>query len=215
MIFFLDKYTLYPSQLVSHENFLYQYEWEAAYYYISTVPQWTSLNREAWKDIENEIRLHATFEQVNLTVITGAYNVMMLPNKNKMKCNPIYLHFDETGPHVAVPQAIWKAVIDEKNKAGIAFIAINNPYRLPAHNYLCTDISSELPWFYYNTRRFPSSKIYACEISELRQLIPYIADYEVNNLMHFRDRKIKRAQRRRYWRIKGMEGIKFYRYKFD
>uniref|UniRef100_A0A6P7FKA2 Uncharacterized protein LOC114328842 isoform X1 n=1 Tax=Diabrotica virgifera virgifera TaxID=50390 RepID=A0A6P7FKA2_DIAVI len=163
--------------LAPDQDFLFASGQLSTYFYINTCPQWQSINGGNWVRLEAAIRRNAANYQHNFTIITGTHEIMELPNVNS-ELTRIFLAPKNRYP---VPRFVWKIVVDDETKNGIAFVNINNPFltKMSENDMLCKNICKDYDWDYqyFNTSIY-KGLIYCCDINELRYVvntIPYIA----------------------------------------
>jgi len=102
---YFDKCHLAPK-----EDFLFEYQKNAANFYINTAPQWKEISTGNWDVLQQRIRRYANIHKVDLTVITGTMNVTTLQDASGTE-RDLYLSKDmRNKPIVPVPAMFWKLV---------------------------------------------------------------------------------------------------------
>ncbi|KAG8237896.1 hypothetical protein J437_LFUL017044, partial [Ladona fulva] len=89
-------------------------------------------------DLEDSVKIKSrTSTPRDLVIYTGAHEVLKLPDANK---KPVSIFILKS---MAVPEKMWKIVLDERKKEGVAFVLLNIPfnpkYPIPEPPLLCPD----------------------------------------------------------------------------
>jgi hypothetical protein len=166
-----DMY-LTKAHLVPKNDFLFGFQQKATSYDITTAPQWQTINSGNWRILENRIRRYANSNNVDLTITTGALNVLELPNLFDV---PQFLQLTkgENNTFVSIPTLFWKLVHDRTNNSGIVFVLINNPYknfRRTRAYVVCTCVCARTKSWFDGLDRFDRKKgyIYCCTLEDFR-----------------------------------------------
>lgn len=138
------------------------WQW-STYYYINVIPQFQSINNGNWKHIESAVRTKAAQFSRDLTVFTGAFDVLKLKNKK--------ITLDSDG--LEVPKWSWKVVKDETSNSAMAFVTLNNPFASSITN-ICNDLCDEHGWDWKDRKVFVKGYTICCAIDELQNVIDFI-----------------------------------------
>jgi hypothetical protein len=165
---YFDKCHLAPK-----EDFLFEYQKNAATSYINTAPQWKAISTGNWNILQQRIRRYASIHKVDLTVVTGTMNVTTLQDAAGTE-RELYLSKDmRNKPTVPVPAMFWKLVLDRTRNAGIVFVCVNNPYHYDIHTrgyVICTNICNSTTSWFDGWNRLDTSQghVYCCTLDEFR-----------------------------------------------
>lgn len=174
-------------RLAAQADFVYGSQQAATFRYSNVAPQWEKFRTFNWQHIENGVRAFVTRHNLNVTVYTGTYGVIELPDANG-KMQPIYLDYDvRSGGRVPVPKIFYKILHDPQHSAGIALIGVNNPYASLSDiekDYLfCEDVSRRINWLEWIPDYIPGGYTYACEVNEFNDVIGHHKFDEISNLL--------------------------------
>ncbi|KAG8237895.1 hypothetical protein J437_LFUL017043, partial [Ladona fulva] len=170
---FLSKGHLCPSA-----DFNIQTWRDATFHYINAVPQWQAFNGGNWKDLEDSVKIKSrTPTPRDLVIYTGAHEVLKLPDVNKNPTRIFLLNATQNSNSLAVPEKMWKIVLDEQKKEGVAFVLLNIPfnpkYPIPDPTPLCPDVCDEITWVQWTDRKNGTKgKIYCCTVDSFVKNIP-------------------------------------------
>ncbi|XP_050514358.1 uncharacterized protein LOC114334473 isoform X17 [Diabrotica virgifera virgifera] len=170
-----DKYInnnkfITTQQLASENDFYLATFQLAVKNYANIAPQWNSINKGNWLQ-ENEIRLYASNNNVNLQIWSGTYGVMKLNNETSEPTELYLLEKVVKKEFVIafpVPELYWKIVYNPLNAQGIVFIGHNNPYvdKVNPEEQICVDISSKISWIRWDKELYAKGYFYACDYND-------------------------------------------------
>ncbi|XP_052869838.1 uncharacterized protein LOC128275393 [Anopheles cruzii] len=166
--------------LAAKSDFIYGAHQRASFWLLNVAPQWQRFNGFNWQRIETSVKAHVAERGLWLTVYTGTYGVLELPDANG-DGQAVYLDFDpERDPagRVPVPKLFYKVLIDERARAGIALIGINNPHATEdeiAEQYVvCRDVSERIAWLRWKRHSIPDGYAYACDVNEFNDVTGHL-----------------------------------------
>nr|QNH88358.1 double-stranded ribonuclease 2 [Diabrotica virgifera virgifera] len=167
-----NKIFITPQQLASENDFYLATFQLAVKNYANIAPQWNSINKGNWLQ-ENEIRLYASNNNVNLQIWSGTYGVTKLNNETEPpEPTELYLLEKElkNGFVIAfpVPELYWKVVYNPLNTQGLVLIGHNNPYvdKVNPEEQICEDISSKISWISWDKELYEKGYFYACDYND-------------------------------------------------
>jgi DNA/RNA non-specific endonuclease len=157
--------------LVAKADFLYLTLQRVTFHYANALPQWQKFNSLNWDKLEQQVRKFAGDYNHDLEVYTGGFEHSSLPNGHNVKTD-LFLSPDRKMP---VPRIFWKIVYHRTNRAGIAFIGLNNPYQEASEaehllNIVCEDISERVKWLHIKVKERKDVKrgyLYTCDMNKL------------------------------------------------
>ncbi|XP_065082768.1 uncharacterized protein LOC135705127 [Ochlerotatus camptorhynchus] len=139
------------------------------YYYINVAPEWQIINTGNWLRVENAARKTAAKLNDTVTVFTGVYDVLTLPDING-RMVPITLADDD---QVEAPKWLWKILFHPASNAAIAFVTLNNPFAASGEQ-LCNNICSQYGWAQQEFQDLRRGYTLCCTVRDLRKVIPFI-----------------------------------------
>ncbi|XP_055532015.1 uncharacterized protein LOC129722532 [Wyeomyia smithii] len=154
--------------------------WAAAtYFYINAAPEWQIINVGNWIRVENSARAFAARVNDTVKVITGVYDILVLPSVTGQLV-PITL---SENSQLEVPKWFWK-VLYHANSA-VAFVTLNNPYAQRGE-YLCQDVCDRFGWSHKEFADLVKGFTYCCSVPELRKVIKFIpTKVDTPNILRF------------------------------
>lgn len=188
-----QKY-LARGHLAASADFVYQFQQRATFAFANAAPQWQAINNGNWKSLEGAVRKRVLDTGRRVTVFTGTFGVLQLPNGRGLMRN-IYL--DAVQQQLPVPKYFYKLVIDGGARKGVAFVSVNSPYvsgaELAAEYSLCRDVSEDMQswpdvWFErakkvvrpvdrLTPKNIAKGYIYACEVTEFMNVVGHVPEY--------------------------------------
>ncbi|XP_053675739.1 uncharacterized protein LOC128725985 [Anopheles nili] len=187
-----NKRGMYLSRghLAAKSDFVFGSHQRASFWYINVAPQWQRFNGFNWQRVETGVKAYVAANDLRLTVYTGTYGVLKLPDGNGDP-QEIFLDFDPSRDppgRVPVPALFYKVLIDENHDAGVALIGVNNPYATPeeiADRYVvCRDVSDEIHWLSWQRHSIPDGYMYACDVNEFNRVTGHLTlDKPVHQLL--------------------------------
>lgn len=157
--------------LAARADFIFSTHQRASYYFINVAPQWQTFNGGNWEILESKLRVYVDQKNLVVDVYTGTHDILQYKDVDG-KLRDMFLYSD--GEHLSeqkipVPKIFYKIVIAEEQKAGIAFIGVNDPYvdeRDIKEKYLyCENIITEVDYISWNNN-FTMGYMYACSVNE-------------------------------------------------
>lgn len=118
-----DSY-LVRGYLVPSGDFLYTTWKLTTYYYRNVMPQWKSINKGNWLNIEKLLRQKSAISRKDFVIITGTYGVLTLKDIYENDAE-MYLGYTGTIP---VPKFSWKIAYEPIRKSAVVFVVSNNPF---------------------------------------------------------------------------------------
>ncbi|XP_044258702.1 uncharacterized protein LOC123007458 [Tribolium madens] len=159
-----DNSFLSRGHLSPDADFLYAATQYTSYYYINAAPQWQAINAGNWKKIELLIRKLADNLQETLTIITGTYGVLTLPDINENEVD-IYL---VSGSKLPVPKFLWKIIYSKQLRQAVVLVNLNNPFvkEIVTEHFLCPNICSKVGWGAGSWSNYQRGFVYCCDYKQ-------------------------------------------------
>uniref|UniRef100_A0A2M4BML1 Putative alkaline nuclease n=1 Tax=Anopheles marajoara TaxID=58244 RepID=A0A2M4BML1_9DIPT len=158
--------------LAAKSDFIFGSHQRASFWLMNVAPQWQRFNAFNWQRIETAVKEYVAANDRWLTVYTGTYGVLELPDGNGDP-QRIFLDYDpgrDPPGRIPVPKLFYKVLIDEQNHAGLALIGVNNPHATPeeiAEQYVvCKDVSGAIDWIHWKRESIADGYSYACDVNE-------------------------------------------------
>uniref|UniRef100_A0A2M4BMC9 Putative alkaline nuclease n=1 Tax=Anopheles marajoara TaxID=58244 RepID=A0A2M4BMC9_9DIPT len=158
--------------LAAKSDFIFGSHQRASFWLMNVAPQWQRFNAFNWQRIETAVKEYVAANDRWLTVYTGTYGVLELPDGNGDP-QRIFLDYDpgrDPPGRIPVPKLFYKVLIDEQNRAGLALIGVNNPHATPeeiAEQYVvCKDVSGAIDWIHWKRESIADGYSYACDVNE-------------------------------------------------
>jgi hypothetical protein len=175
---------LTKGHLVAVKDFVYNSQQQVTLFCINTAPMWQIIRKGNWRRLENSIRQYASRNGKDLTVYTGTYGVLNLPNVNGSNVQ-IYLDVDRNGHNVVpVPRLFWKLVYDRLTREGIVFLGINNHHKdlYPKEYEICTDVcNTTQSWFTgWDRHQISLGYVYCCTVRDFLARTNVIPEFRDN-----------------------------------
>lgn len=187
-----DKYVnsaggkfLSRGHLTAKADFVYGSAQSSTFWYLNAAPQWQTFNGGNWNSLEDNVRVFASTNSLNLIVYTGTHGQMSLLDENNNRV-PIYLRVDKNENGMPVPKFFWKIIYDSERMLGTAFVGVNDPYaeKITSDMLICKDVSDSIRWLTWKSNSIDKGISYACSINELMKTIPTIPKLEVKGLLY-------------------------------
>ncbi|XP_071442883.1 uncharacterized protein [Hetaerina americana] len=176
---------LSPGLLTTDGDFEYSSQKNSTYYFVNSFPQWQYVDSKNWNDLDISLRDFAVTYNHELSVWSGTYGVMTLPDSNGThKKLSIFINENGLGL-IDVPALLWRVALDPNTGYAVAFASINNPYLtvIPDSLILCDSVCDKLEWLRWSPEVINGSYSYCCEVDQLRKTITSIPDLEINGLL--------------------------------
>ncbi|XP_017782211.1 PREDICTED: uncharacterized protein LOC108566704 [Nicrophorus vespilloides] len=178
------NFYLARGHLTAKADFLYGSQQRVTFKYVNVMPQWQTLNGNNWNALEADVRTFAADKGLDLIVYTGGHGVSTLPDAETGEQTELYLYVDGKRNGIAVPRFFWKVIYEKSTKAGLAFVAVNNPYDLDLEaNTLCESVCDQADWLTWKNDNVEKGYGYCCDVNELRKIIRTIPDFPVTSLL--------------------------------
>lgn len=173
--------------LAAKADFVFGAHQRATFWFINVAPQWQKFNAFNWQRIETGVKDFVARNNLNVTVYTGTYGVLELPDANG-DMQEIFLDFDPNkGGRVPVPKVYYKVLHDEQNDAGIVLIGVNNPHATMDEikdNYIfCNDVSDQISWLKWKRDFIPGGYSYACDVNEFNAVTKHLPLKKISHLL--------------------------------
>ncbi|KAG7298531.1 hypothetical protein JYU34_018171 [Plutella xylostella] len=158
----------------------------ASFQFVNAVPQWMRGNAGDWAALEEGIRRRVRSYGRQLTVYTGAYGVMTLPDQDGVPTE-LYLYADENNNlGVPVPMYLYKVIHDEEDNSATAFISINSSYynatqleELTFCENICED-NTKFKWLKWRSNDGTFS--FCCEFNEFSEMVQHLTHLNASRL---------------------------------
>ncbi|XP_062564652.1 uncharacterized protein LOC134227294 [Armigeres subalbatus] len=173
--------------LAAKADFVFGAHQRATFWFINVAPQWQKFNAFNWQRIETGVKDFVARNDLNVTVYTGTYGVLELPDANG-DMQQIFLDVDpNNGGRIPVPKVYYKILHDEQNDAGIVLIGVNNPHATMEEindNYVfCKDVSDKISWLKWKREFIPGGYSYACDVNEFNAVTNHLPLKTITNLL--------------------------------
>lgn len=180
-----NDYFMSRGHMTAKADFVYGAQHRATFHFVNVAPQWQTFNGANWNTLEMNVRSFAGGRDTDLVVFTGGHGVTTLPHETTGADIPLYLYRDSNGNSaIPVPQVYWKVVYDQTQKAGIAFVGINNPYHTDVSDEIfCVSVCDQVNWLSWDSSSISKGYSYCCDVDELRQVITDIPALDVQQLL--------------------------------
>ncbi|XP_066590165.1 uncharacterized protein [Prorops nasuta] len=173
--------------LIGKADFVYGNQQRGTFSFANCVPMWQSINGGNWKIIEGNVRNFAIQNNVDLDVWTGSLGVLTLKDVNNND-QEIFLFIDENGNvAVPVPKILFKVVYDQKNKEGVVFLTVNNPFleKLTKDYVVCKNVCDKLDNLSWKPTVSIAGFSYCCSVDDFREVFPELPDFQTDGLLIF------------------------------
>ncbi|XP_058833559.1 uncharacterized protein LOC131691289 [Topomyia yanbarensis] len=173
--------------LAAKADFVFSPHQRATFWFMNVAPQWQKFNGFNWQRIETGVKDFIAHRKTPVTVYTGTYGVLELPDANG-DMQKIYMDVDpDNGGRVPVPKVYYKILHDETNDAGIALIGVNNPHATMEeikNDYIfCNDVSDRINWLKWKRHYIPGGYSYACDVNEFNNVTKHLQLGKISNLL--------------------------------
>ncbi|XP_053689492.1 uncharacterized protein LOC128738417 [Sabethes cyaneus] len=173
--------------LAAKADFMYSPHQRATFWFINVAPQWQKFNGYNWQRIETGVKEFVARRETPVTVYTGTYGVLELPDANG-DMQKIYMDVDpNNGGRIPVPKVYYKILHDEQNDAGIALIGVNNPHatleEIENDYIFCNDVSERITWLKWKRHYIPGGYSYACDVNEFNGVTKHLPLGQISNLL--------------------------------
>ncbi|XP_043071251.1 uncharacterized protein LOC6571193 [Drosophila grimshawi] len=159
-------------QLAARQDFVHGSEQRATHFYVNAVPQWRSITIGNWLAVERSLRQFVANEALNVSVHAGSWGVSTLPNAHGQQTE-IYL--DSSEKQLPVPRLVYRIVIDQVSRKGIALVVVNNPHASLAETLqdyvVCDDIGAKLNWLDWEKTELMEGYSYACDVNDFTAVV--------------------------------------------
>ncbi|XP_062133312.1 uncharacterized protein LOC133843681 [Drosophila sulfurigaster albostrigata] len=166
--------------LAAKADLIYATQQRSTFNYLNVAPQWQTLNAGHWAVVEEATRRFAAREKLSLSIYTGTYGVMPLPNATQTS---FYLANDANNNHVLpVPLLFYRLVIDnDRPWSGIAIVGVNNPHatwpEIWKSYMICeTRIPPRyVPWLRsLQQKNLKKGYLYACTVADVARAVGHL-----------------------------------------
>ncbi|EDW94353.1 uncharacterized protein LOC6533941 [Drosophila yakuba] len=159
-------------QLAARLDFVHSSAQRATHFYINAVPQWRSINVGNWLAVESSLRQFVADEALNVSVHAGSYDVSTLPNSQGVQ-TPLYLNAETK--QLPVAKILYRIVIDQESRKGVALVVVNNPHITLAETLedyvICEDVGAQLDWLDWDKANLQKGYSYACSVEDFIQVV--------------------------------------------
>ncbi|KAH8307134.1 hypothetical protein KR044_005689, partial [Drosophila immigrans] len=166
--------------LAAKADLIYASQQRSSFNYLNVAPQWQSFNGGHWAIVEDATRRFAARHSLSLSVYTGTYGVMPLPNAARTS---FHLAADANNTAVLpVPRLYYRLLIDnDRPTCGIAFVGVNNPHATLAEiqeSYMICEsrIAPEfVPWMrWLQLDNLKKGYLYACSVADVARVVGHL-----------------------------------------
>lgn len=166
-----DRGDLFLSRghLAARSDFVFGVHQQASFYFLNAAPQWQQFNGGNWATLEDHLKRYVDRKDINVEIYTGTHGILTFNDVNG-EPQELYLASNRNDQRIPVPKVYYKVVIDERNKAGIVFIGVNNPYatmeEIKNDYTYCENVMNQVNYIPWNQARPQMGYLYACTISD-------------------------------------------------
>lgn len=162
--------------LAARSDFIYGVHQQASFYFLNAAPQWQTFNGGNWAILEEKLKAHVDRKNLDVDIYTGTHGTLSYADIEGVS-REIFLSSKGDSPKVQkipVPKIYYKIVIAPQQRAGIAFIGVNDPYATKEDilsNFIyCDNIInhvSYIPW----KSSLRMGYMYACAVDEFTKYV--------------------------------------------
>lgn len=178
--------------LASKADFIYASQQRSSFNYLNVAPQWQRFNNGHWQIVEDKMRQLVARLDLSVTVYTGTYGVMPVPQQSEAA--GFHLATDAEGEGVLpVPRLYYRVLIDNQNRSrGLALVGVNNPHatlsEIEDSYIICPPVdvhhvSLLLRWL--QAEDLKKGYLYACRVADLAKAVGHLPPQleDVNELI--------------------------------
>lgn len=178
------NYFISRGHLSAKSDFIFGYQQNLTFYFVNVAPQWQTFNGGNWAVLEKNCRNFAQRKHLNLIIYTGTFGTSELPHVNGSQVK-LYLNVQQKAKSLPVPKYYWKIVYEPLNKAGVAFVGLNNPYHsVIGSDVFCRDICSKIGWIHWDSQNIERGYGFCCEVNEFRNVVRGLPLFKVDHILN-------------------------------
>ncbi|XP_034482445.1 uncharacterized protein LOC117787921 [Drosophila innubila] len=176
--------------LAAKGDLIYASQQRSSFNYLNVAPQWQSFNGGHWAIVEDETRRFVARSGLSVSVYTGTYGVMPLPDAAQ---TDFHLATDANNTAVLrVPRLYYRLLIDnDRPWRGLALIGVNNPHatlsQIRESYMICDPLQPELvPWLrWLYLENLVWGYLYACTVADVARVVGHLPPQlqEVHDLL--------------------------------
>lgn len=165
--------------LAAKGDLIYASQQRSSFNYLNVAPQWQSFNGGHWATVEDVTRRFVARSGLSLSVYTGTYGVMPLPDAAHTS---FHLTTDANNTAVLrVPRLFYRLLIDNARPwRGLALIGVNNPHatlaQIQESYMICDPLQPQLvpwlPWLHHKNLR--KGYLYACSVASVASVVGHL-----------------------------------------
>ncbi|XP_001353493.3 uncharacterized protein [Drosophila pseudoobscura] len=159
-------------QLAARRDFVHGSAQRATHFYVNAVPQWRSASIGNWLAVESSLRQYVADQSLNVSVFAGSWGISTLPNWDGAQ-TPLYLNAETK--QLEVPKILYRIVIDQESRRGIALVVVNNPHISlddTLQDYVvCEDVGAQLDWLDWHKADLREGYSYACAVEDFTNVV--------------------------------------------
>ncbi|SPP76178.1 uncharacterized protein LOC117579518 [Drosophila guanche] len=159
-------------QLAARHDFVHGSGQRATHFYVNAVPQWRSASIGNWQAVELSLRQFVADQSLNVSVFAGSWGISTLPNVDGAQTE-LFLNADTK--QLQVPKIVYRIVIDQESRRGIALVVVNNPHISlddTLQDYvICEDVGAQLNWLDWKKADLRQGYSYACAVEDFTNVV--------------------------------------------
>ncbi|KAL7731824.1 hypothetical protein ACLKA6_017411 [Drosophila palustris] len=165
--------------LAARADLIYASQQQSSFNYLNVAPQWQTFNGGHWSIVEDESRHFVARSGLSVSVYTGTYGVMPLPDAGQTS---FHLATDANNTAVLrVPRLYYRLLIDnDRPWRGLALIGVNNPHATLSQiqeSYMICDplqphLVSWLRWLQHENLK--KGYLYACTVADVASVVGHL-----------------------------------------
>lgn len=114
-----------------------------------------------------------------LTIVTGTYGILKLPNINNKL---VEIYFEPKTSQLRVPEIVWKMVYNPDDSSCVVLVSVNNPYIESPPELICPDITAVSGWPVLQSN-YTKGYIYACAYNDFKKTVSYVPTYSCQSVL--------------------------------
>lgn len=160
--------------MAARSDFIFLNHQRATFYFVNAAPQWQTFNGGNWAILEDHFKRYVARKNINTEIYTGTHGIVTYKDVNGVQ-QKIYLSSTNDSQKVPVPKIYYKLIIDTRNKAGIVFIGVNNPYaseeEIQKDYVYCRNVMDKVNYIPWYKNKLSMGYLYACSVKEFAKAI--------------------------------------------
>lgn len=160
--------------MAARADFIFNNHQRATFYFVNVAPQWQTFNGGNWAILEDYMKRYVARKNIDTEIYTGTHGIVTYKDVDGVQ-QKIYLSSTADSQKIPVPKIYYKVVIDTRNKAGIVFIGVNDPYatdeEIQKDYTYCRNVIDKVNYIPWNKSNRMMGYMYACSVKEFVKAI--------------------------------------------